>query len=156
MNAMVNRLEYAHPEAIKEIPETRYWEMIDAYMVVDEVLANLYKQYVQAKENLARLVIDNGSDDPMTEVAWDMHDSTRCAIETRLIELRKDSGTTERARKIKLHNDAKAQNSKILFERRKSPSDKLNEAMVFMMLAGMIMNANKPRQDIRQDFVRAS
>jgi hypothetical protein len=63
---------------------------LETFMSVDPILADLYKQYVDAKQRYLDLVKTNGEDDPMAEVGLDVMESAECAVETRLIELRDD------------------------------------------------------------------
>ena len=60
------------------------------WLAVDPLLADLHKQFLDARANHIRLSRLRGAKDPMTDVANDMVDSTQCAFETRLLELRKD------------------------------------------------------------------
>jgi hypothetical protein len=152
MNAMISRLEYAHPEAIENIPESKQWDMINVYINIDTVLASLYKQYCAAKENLGKLLIKNGDQDPMTEIAWDMHDSLRSAIETRLLELKEDETVSGRIKAI----IASRTSIRMMPKQRKSPTQTLDEMMAFMMWAGMVMKNTPQNYDIRRDFGRAS
>lgn len=155
MNAMVTRLDYTQYECMSSVPEEKQWAMISLYISVDPVLASLYKQYCEAKENLGKLLVGKGADDPMTEIAWDMHDSLRSAIETRLLELKDDSAATERVAALQASQFASRMKKSI--KRAPSPQQSLNEMMTFMLWAGMIMkNGGPARYDIRQDFGRAS
>jgi DUF438 domain-containing protein len=97
MNQMVTRLDHILPEELENIPEDKSWQFIQIYLRLDPLLAQLFKQYSEAKSRLGRLLVDRGSEDPMTEVAWDMHDSLRGAVETRLIELKEDPLIQEQA-----------------------------------------------------------
>ena len=152
MNAMISRLEYIHPEDMESVPESKQWDMIETYCAVDSVLASLYKQYCEAKDNLGKLLIDKGSQDPMTEIAWDVHDSLRSAIETRLIELKDDSAVSARISAIQATKFA----SRMVIKPTKKPTQTLDEMMAFMMWAGMVMKNNPSSYDIRRDFGRAS
>jgi hypothetical protein len=152
MNAMISRLEYTHPEVLENIPESKQWEMINVYIAVDPVLANLYKQYCAAKENLGKLLVQNGSQDPMTEIAWDMHDSLRSAIETRLLELKDDEAVSGRIKAIIANRSA----MRFIDKPKKKTTQTLDEMMAFMMWAGMVMKDNPQNYDIRRDFGRAS
>lgn len=149
MNAMINRLEFTQTDEISAIPEDRYWHMIQIYIAVDPLLASLYKQYCDTKDNLGRLVISHGSEDPMTEIAWDMHDSARSAVETRLNELKADKEVTDRAVRLNQARQAPA------MIREKKSTDAFNDMMTFWLLASMAMNNRQYQQDIRRDFVRA-
>lgn len=64
--------------------ELRFW------MAVDPLLADLHKQFLDARANHIRLTRLRGAKDPMADVANDMADSAQCAFETRLLELRRD------------------------------------------------------------------
>lgn len=152
MNAMISRLEYSHPEEMLSVPVSKQWDMIHIYVSVDPVLATLYKQYCEAKENLGKLLLTKDVQDPMTEIAWDMHDSLRSAIETRLLELKEDRAISARVAAIKATKFAPR--SPIRPVRKQSPS--LNEMMTFMLWAGMMMKENPTQYDIRRDFSRAS
>ncbi|NQZ14041.1 MAG: hypothetical protein HRT94_04335 [Alphaproteobacteria bacterium] len=61
---------------------------IDSFASMDEVLAHLQNEFLNAKAYHERLVRENGADDAMTEVAADMMDSAWCAMQTRLMEVR--------------------------------------------------------------------
>jgi DUF438 domain-containing protein len=152
MNAMISRLEYTQPDEMSSIPESKQWEMINIYASLDPVLASLYKQYCAAKENLGKLLVHNGAQDPMTEVAWDVHDSLRSAIETRLLELKDDGNVSARIAAIQANKFA----SRITVKPIKKPTQTLDEMMAFMIWAGMVMRDNPASYDIRRDFGRAS
>lgn len=152
MNAMISRLEYIHPEEMQSIPESKQWDLIETYMMVDDVLASLFKQYCAAKENLGKLLVQNGAQDPMTEVAWDVHDSLRSAIETRLLELKEDETVSGRVAAI-IRNRSSI---RFITTQKKKPAEELNDMMAFMLMAGMAMNNNPQNHDIRRDFGRAS
>ena len=152
MNSMIAHLEYTHPEEMESIPEAKQWDMIHLYISLDSVLASLYKQYCAAKENLGKLLIEKGEQDPMTEIAWDSHDSLRSAIETRLLELKDDKAVCAGIAAIKANRFA----SRVPVRTLKKPTQTLNEMMAFMIWAGMVMGNNPATYDVRRDFSRAS
>lgn len=152
MNAMISRLEYTHPEEMESAPESKQWELIGLYASVDPVLASLYKQYCAAKENLGKLLVEKGASDPMTEVAWDVHDSLRSAIETRLLELKDDGAVSSRIAAIQANRFA----SRMPVKQTRKPTQTLDEMMAFMIWAGMVMKSNPATYDVRRDFGRAS
>jgi len=152
MNSMISRLEYTHPDEIQSVPESKQWEMIALYANVDSVIGSLYKEYCAAKENLGKLLVSHGAQDPMTEIAWDVHDSLRSAIETRLIELEEDTVVSGRIAAIQANRFA----SRIAVKTKKKPTQTLDEMMAFMIWAGMVMKENPATYDIRRDFGRAS
>jgi len=63
-------------------------EELDAFVLLDDVLEDLHKQYLDAKAQYKELVSLSGADDAMATVALDMQDSAWCAMQTRYIELR--------------------------------------------------------------------
>lgn len=66
-----------------DIPdELRFW------LAVDPLLSHLYKQMIDAKGHHKNLKSLRGAEDPMTDVAADIYDSSICAFKTRLLELR--------------------------------------------------------------------
>jgi hypothetical protein len=154
MNAMISRLEFTQPEAYQSAPEERHWTLITLYISVDSVLASLYKQYQEAKENLGKLLVKHDAQDPMTEIAWDMHDSLRSAVETRLLELKDDKETSGRVAAIQISQNASRMTQKI---KKTKPTQTLDEMMAFMLWAGMVMKNGVPaHHDIRKDFCKAS
>lgn len=92
MNKMAGRvdalLDQREDGRRKASPASALQEEIRIWMAVDALLANLHKQYLDAKMHHARLAQRHGKGDPMEEVAADMAASAKCAVETRLIELR--------------------------------------------------------------------
>ncbi len=153
MNAMISRLEYTHPADMEAAPEEKHWKLISLYASIDPVLASLYKQYLEAKENLGKLLVAGGAQDPMTEIAWDMHDSLRSAVETRLLELKDDKATSGRVAAIQAHHSANHMTAKI---KKSTPAQSLEDMMAFMLWAGMVMKDSAQTQyDIRRDFYKA-
>lgn len=155
MNAMVDRIDTVYAEDIGPIPEERYWHMIGLYMQVDPVLAHLYKQYCDSKANLGGLLAGQDMTDPMTEIAWDMHDGLRSAIDTRLIELRQCKETVRRVtalQKALSERDAEAR-SKLKAEKEARSFDNL---MAFMVWTGMVMKDAQIPSPLSHDFRQAS
>lgn len=81
----------SHPALLDEV---RLW------VGVDPLLAELHKRYLDAKVNYARALNRHGEDDPMTDMAADMADSTRCAVDTRILELRHDPASKAKLQAI--------------------------------------------------------
>lgn len=61
-----------------------------AFMMVDPVLANLNRQYLDAQSHCRELISRYGDNDAMAEIAADMEQSAQCAMEARLLELRRN------------------------------------------------------------------
>jgi hypothetical protein len=70
---------------------------VDSYKSMDPVLADLYKQYLDARAVYGSLLRSHGVDDPMVQVAEDRLESCLSAFETRLIELRQDMALRQAA-----------------------------------------------------------
>ena len=89
MNRMVTRFETIKTEGADSYQKDP-WTEIKAYIGLDPVLGDLHKQYLDARAQHKKLLTENGKSDAMTEIALDVRASTVSAIETRVIELRKD------------------------------------------------------------------
>jgi hypothetical protein len=85
VDALLDQHEHDHARGARPamLDEMRLW------VAVDPLLAELHKQYLDVKAQRVRLTDKHGDSDPICDVAADMEDSARCAVETRLIELRK-------------------------------------------------------------------
>jgi hypothetical protein len=90
MNSMASRLDDILPEPLQARPADRDWPFIHLYLGSDPLLAQLYKQYCDARAKLAALHKEFGRGDAMAAIASDMKDSAHTAVETRLLEI-KDS-----------------------------------------------------------------
>jgi hypothetical protein len=86
MDSLLDACDHAHASSGPNmLDEVRLW------VSVDPLLADLHKQYLDARINHTRVRDKHGSRDPITDIASDMEDSTQCAVETRLIELRQSA-----------------------------------------------------------------
>jgi hypothetical protein len=63
---------------------------LEAYISLDDVIAELYRHYIDAKHRVNGLLNTKGKNDPLTLVAIDALESAECTLQTRLIELRRD------------------------------------------------------------------
>lgn len=63
---------------------------VGKYISIDRLLGDLYRQYLEAQKKYIQAIDTHGVDAPITETASYMADSTHCAFETRLYELRED------------------------------------------------------------------
>lgn len=89
MNEMVRRFETIKTEGPNSY-QTDPWTEIKAYIGLDPLLGDLHKQYLDARSFHKKLLRENGKDDAMTEIALDARSSAVSAIETRVLELKKD------------------------------------------------------------------
>lgn len=101
MNEVSARMDSHRPyDRCDILPAISLSEEISAYFRVDPLLAELVKQKEEDKAHFQKLRARYGDDDPMVAVALDMIDSTESAIQTRLIELRRDHPLTLQTKKI--------------------------------------------------------
>lgn len=86
----MNRVSSGLEQAGLASPETAQplREEIDVFAQYDPLLADLQKQYLDARAVRKRQLESFGAEDPMAEIAADMEDSAWCAMQTRYIELR--------------------------------------------------------------------
>lgn len=135
---------------------------IDAFMPVDPVLARLHKEYLEANAQHKRLLRERGARDPMAEVAADMLDSARSAVQTRLIELQelREEETREalerslRARRA----GQEAAYARALIEKRNR--DKSGDLFFWMVMLYWVMNgtmaATRKKLSAANDFALVS
>lgn len=88
MNSMASRLDDVLPDTMQDRPADRDWPFIHLYLGSDPLLAQLYKQYCEARAKLEALHREFGRGDPMAVIASDMKDSAHTAVETRMLELK--------------------------------------------------------------------
>lgn len=74
----------------------------DDFIRTDSIASDLHRQYRTALRQKEKLTAENGVDDPMAEIAQDLADSARSALETRLIELRREQESVDRARQLRV------------------------------------------------------
>ncbi len=130
MNAMVQRLETIRPADAVARPVEVLSEL-EAFIRIDDLLASLNKQYLDAKSDRKEIVALNGADDAMAEVAIDMEDSAWCAMQTRYIELREKRELMARAQQMMRRSE-----KDVLEERAKKATrkkEKTYQAFIFRM-----------------------
>ncbi len=92
MNQMAGRvdslLDQHAQEHDRDAAKPAMLDEIRMWIAVDPLLAELHKQYLDVRAHHARLKDRHGESDPICDVAADMEDSARCAVDTRIIELR--------------------------------------------------------------------
>ena len=166
MNEMVQRFEGIKTEGPNSY-QTDPWTEIKAYIGLDPVLGDLHKQYLDARAQHKKLLTENGKDDAMTEIAFDVRASAVSAIDTRVLELRQDdalrSVVAYRMRRAELAKEKElAANTKEYWkkirgyneEQAKAQSDKNKEEGVasffaaLMFLSVMTQMFNNARQKL--------
>ena len=81
-------------------------------MKLDDLLAHLHRQYLEAKSQRQQLVKEHGGDDPMVEIAMDLEDSAYCAFQTRHMELREIRELMAKAQRLMRETEEAIQNEK--------------------------------------------
>ena len=96
MNVVSSRLDRA-PAMMR--PAEIMGEM-QAFMLLDPLLADLHKQYMDAKGTRLQAEKEYGRGDGMTDMAIMMEDSAWCAMQTRYMELRGNRRLMARAQQL--------------------------------------------------------
>jgi hypothetical protein len=127
---------------------------IEIYISMDSVLADLYRQYLDALRRQSNLISSNGRHDPMTEVACDAAESAHSAYQTRLLELRREryirarvvKRLTESKRAIENYKSKRlderadrVKNSYIVHRSSLEKNKKLEENIFFLYMAMLFM-----------------
>lgn len=126
----------------------------------DPVLTALHRQYLDALAFHKKLVEENGVRDPMTEVAADMLDSARSAVQTRLIELlalreeetQEDADRRQRARHAE--EEAALARAKADRRRRDGAGDLIFWYALFYWFLGSTVFAARQTLSAANDFSR--
>ncbi|MEM6781064.1 MAG: hypothetical protein AAF569_04310 [Pseudomonadota bacterium] len=99
MRAVAQRMEalrLMEPEKPKHSPMTE----LQAFIQMDDLLAELYKEFQDVKHNRQTVIAQNGQDDAMAQVAAELEDSAWCAMQTRLLELRSQRILMRKAQRL--------------------------------------------------------
>ncbi len=97
MNDVSRRLDQ---EPSSYAPTRAVLSEMDAFMLLDPLLASLNKEYLDAKHNRLRAERDYGRDDGMTELAALLEDSAWCAMQTRYMEVRAERALMAKAQEL--------------------------------------------------------
>jgi hypothetical protein len=157
MNSMVNRLEDLMPaDVYGDMAAGAEWPMIEVYIRLDPLLADLFKQYQDARNRYASIERERGAHDPLVDVTRDMTDSAHAAVTTRYIELQDDeefqgsvAGETQRVQILDVNA---MQNDAI---KRAQKDNDIYTGIAFMLWAAMIVEQKKQMETLRQSFARA-
>ena len=112
---------------------------LEAFIRMDQVLASLNKQYLEAKAHRKELVALNGADDAMAEVAMDMEDSAWCAMQTRYLELREDRDLMMQAQRLMRQADERVEE--------KREKEKQKEALNIFHRMQILKNMERQKKD---------
>lgn len=108
---------------------------LQAFLIVDPLLAALHKEYLDAKETRCKSEKDFGKHDPMTDMALLVEDSAWCAMQTRYMEVRTDRVLMAQALALMEEERTNA--------RRKREKEKAEDALRFYNTMEMLMKIRK-------------
>jgi hypothetical protein len=156
MNSMVNRIEDLVPHSTYDGESLHAeWPLIELYIQIDPLLADLFKQYQDAKHQLDGVITERGTNDPMTDVTRDMLDSARAAVATRYIELQEDEefqgSAAAESQRVRISDSYARENDRV---KRKQKEDNIYSGIAFMIWAAMIMEQRREMESLRQAFQR--
>ena len=142
---------------------------VGLYISVDRLLADLYRQYLEAQKNYITALQDHGAEGAMTEIASEMSESAFWAMETRLIELRQDQNLAQRVQEKQAEQQKSYVESvgarRIALEKRCLPaekrvskmSDQQSKAHFWAMMAlSFIADFAPAPRPIHNDFAHAA
>lgn len=165
MNDMI-----ACPERLEEhlcteqVVRTRF----DAWTAIDPLLADLYKQFLDAQSYHRKVAKRHGAADPMATVAADMTDSAGSAFQTRLLEIRRDRSLRRRVlallrdvrrRKTKEKRDALQalyRQQGLIHDKRKAAEDSFNLAVFLWWMLYFVLENTRRTLSLANDFAQAS
>ena len=157
MNSMVSRLDSILPHQ-KDLPEGAHaeWPLIELFIKIDPVLADLFKQYQDAQNQLAGVIKERGPNDPMTDVTRDMADSAKTAVTTRYIELQEDEefqgSAAETAQRIRIEDAMAMDNNAI---KKRQDKDNIYSALSMFLWVALIMDQKREMESLRLAFSRS-
>jgi hypothetical protein len=73
---------------------------MDAFIEIDPLLAQLHKDFIDARQMRIKAQSEYGQDNAMTDMAGYSEDSAWCAMQTRYMELRADRDCMAQAQKM--------------------------------------------------------
>lgn len=149
MNSMASRLDDILPETMQDRPADRDWPFIHLYLGSDPLLAQLYKQYCDARAKLDALHREFGRGDPMAVVASDMKDSAHTAVETRLLELKDNKAVQGQ---VAVRREAQQKVQKI-----EKPEEAFDRIIAMMIWAKYVIKTGRlPLPAVKRQFSLAA
>ena len=153
MNQMVARVDALLPPDKRIEFQHKEWPLIELYIRIDDVLAELFKQYQDALNRVNALAKISSKHDPLLDVTRDVLDSAKAAVTTRYIELQEDEefqGTAaSEVQKISIEDPYTMQNKAV---RKKQEKDDVYSAMALFLWAALIMEQRREIQTLRASF----
>lgn len=139
MNEVSLRLDQAAPACASP---AKALDELQAFVILDPLLASLYKQYQDARQHRAQAAKDFGRQDGMTDMASILEDSAWCAMQTRYMEMRAIRSMMAQAQKIR--EETRLEEERLLQEKKEREA---REALEQMQLFSK-MHAPKQKSEI--------
>ena len=96
--SMLDGMLSAAPQTQKSTREPK--SDMDAFIEIDPLLAQLHKDFIDARHMRIKAQAEYGQDNAMTDMAGYSEDSAWCAMQTRYMELRADRNCMAKAQKM--------------------------------------------------------
>lgn len=90
MNNVASMLDGMLSSALQNTAAREPISDMDAFIQIDPLLAQLHKDFIDARQMRTQAQAEYGADDAMSEMAAYTEDSAWCAMQTRYMELRAD------------------------------------------------------------------
>ncbi len=97
MNAVAQKMAAGELVFVPAAAGSGVLSELEAFIAIDPLLASLHKQYTGAQALSLKSAKEHGTDAAMTEMAMAMEESCHCALQTRLLELRRDESAARAA-----------------------------------------------------------
>lgn len=133
MNEVSARLDQQVASAPVRTSVSRNYKPMDeiqAFMHLDPLLADLNKQYLDAKSSRLQAEREYGRGDGMTDMAAMMEDSAWCAMQTRYMELRANRGLMSQARDL-MDKDRLEEEERTRKEKEKAALNYMHQMQMF-------------------------
>ena len=133
MNEVSLRLDrgvaICQPEKPKALDE------LQAFITLDPLLADLHKQYQDARQNRVQAIKEYGGADGMCDMAAILEDSAWCAMQTRYMELRAQRSMMARAQQIMIESRLEEERA-MREEKEKDARQALEQMQLFARMRG--------------------
>lgn len=140
MNEVSTRLDHAPAKTLKPAARSGNMTELQAFIALDPLLADLNKQYLDAKANRIQSEKDFGRGDGMCDMAAILEDSAWCAMQARYMEVR--------GNRILMASAQKMMDEDRRFEEEQAEAEKKREALkTFLYLQSLMRMREKAEHD---------
>ena len=148
MNEVSARLD--HGPSFTPTRSVRILDEMQAFMLLDPLLADLNKQYVDAKGARLQAEKEYGRGDGMTDMAMMLEDSAWCAMQTRYMEVRANRRLMSQAHN--LMDESRREEEERVAEEKTRNALKLIDQMQMMLRIREMSEAQEKRARSRADW----